>query len=605
MNVPKPDEQTQPYSSIDDKLIEPTAKSTNTTLGATDGVGKNTIPVHGTESLFNPFYIFRYSKFGKGTTATVPGAYDAELHFLKYNSANVGTILEKNSGIIKDTANSVIQNPSAFTIIDWANKNNANGPTYPYPYAINDFMWCKWYGKIPNNRLLTLRRYPIPVEDNLQSGKLPLVPVAQAVTWWGEGTGNKLSEVLNITYGFKWKDIFADQVDVEGNELNIEKLFEVIGIKNPELQQTLKLAFGSSDGNPFAFSGYDQTLQDFTKKNWESGAYWNRVRGPVNVINSTKLRERGYDYTHTIKLDFEYNLRSYSNLNPKIAMLELMSNMFALTSNTASFWGGGYRYFQKTGALLPGFSTDEMEKGNYTGALKDVMNLMSQIIQGSGTDIKKFIDQIGIVLNDENIKNKAGEIADQIKDSPVANNLLGSRLASLHQTPLLMRALLDGRSVGEWHLMVGNPMDPIAVIGNLCLKSTSLTFSEELGANDFPVSVKFTVTLEPGRPRAKQDIASMFNHGGGDFSFTPLSVFASERNTFGEYNTAKALSAGETPKVDANAKSVSGSNDTTVNNNSASEYSKYFQKSVENRYGQSFGNSPVLVDYFTKLITKD
>jgi hypothetical protein len=600
----KPDEQIQPYSSIDDKPTIASANSTDTSLGATDGVGKNTIPVHGTESLFNPFYIFRYSKFGKGTTATTPGAYDANLHFLEYTSANVKTRLLDGSDKLKASAKDVTQNPSAFTIIDWANKNNTTGQTYPYPYSTNDFMWCKWYGKIPNNRLLTLRRYPIPVEDNLQSGKLPLVPIAQAVTWWGEGTGNKISDVLNITYGFKWNDISADQVDVEGNELNIEKLFEVIGIKNPNLQQALKLAFGSSDGNPFAFSGYDQTLQDFTKKNWESGAYWNRVRGPVNVINSTKLRDRGYDYSHTIKLDFEYSLRSYSNLNPKVALLELMSNMFALTSNTASFWGGGYRYFQKTGALLPGFSTDAMEKGDYTGASKDVMNLISQIIQGGGTDIKKFIDQIGVVLNDENIKSQADVLSKTIAETPIANKLLSSRLASLHQTPLLMRSLLDGRAVGEWHVMVGNPMDPIAVIGNLCLKSTTLTFSEELGAHDFPVSVKFTVTLEPGRPRAKQDIASMFNHGGGDFSFTPLAASASEKNTFGEYNSAKAISAGETQLTKDNNKSISSIQETTTPN-SAAEYSKYFQKSVERRYGELFGNSPVLVDYFTKLQTKD
>lgn len=600
MNFPKPDEQ--PYSTQENKPENPiTANSTDSSLGATDGVGNNTIPVLGTESLFNPFYIFRYSKFGNGATSTTPGEYSAKSHFLEYKSANLKSLLADGSDRLKQSEDEKLQNPSALNIIDWSKKQQIKGPLYPYPYAINDFMWCKWYGKIPNNRLITLRRYPIPVEDNLQAGKLPLVPIAQAVTWWGEGTGNKLSDTLNITYGFKWEDISADQVDVEGNELNIEKLFEVIGIKNPTLAQTLKLAFGSSDGNPFAFSGYDKTLQEFTKKNWESGAYWNRVRGPVNVINSTKLRKRGYDYTHTIKLDFEYNLRSYSNLNPKVALLELMSNMFALTSNTASFWGGGYRYFQQTGVLLPGFNTDAMEKGDYTGATQDVLNLVSNIIQGGTTDIKKLVDQLGTVLNDENIKNKSSELAESIKSSPIANNLLSSRLASLHQTPLLMRSLLDGRSVGEWHLMVGNPMDPIAVIGNLCLKDTKITFSEELGANDFPVSVKFEVTLEPGRPRAKQDIASMFNHGGGDFSFTPLAATASAKNTFGESNS-QTITNINTPTGSQQAIKDDEQNKALIE---AAKYSKYFEQSVSRRYGEAFGKSPVLIDYFAKLKTKD
>lgn len=581
------------------KLTIKSADSSGSALGATDGASGNVIPVLGSESQFNPFYIFRYSKLSRGASATTPGSYDISEHTLKYVSA-LETALTRGSDQLKSTAKEAMQNPSAFAIIDWAQKHNSTGPTYPYPYATNDFMWCKWYGKIPNNRLVTLRRYPIPVEDNLQVGKLPLIPIAQAVTWWGEGTGNSLSEILNVTYGFRWENIPAEMTDVTGNELNIEKLFEVIGVKNPQLAQTLKLAFGSSGDNPFAFSGYDETLQEFTKQNWESGAYWNRVMGPVNVIDSIQMRKRGYDYTHTIKLDFEYNLRSFSQLDPKIAMLEVISNMLALTSNTASFWGGGYRYFQQTGALLPGFNSAELEKGNYTGATKDLISMISQIIQGGASDIKKITDTLSKTLNDYGVSATSDELMKELGTSNVANNLLSSRLASLHQNPLLMRALLDGRSVGEWHLMVGNPMDPIAVIGNLCLKSTTLKFSEELGANDFPVSVKFTVTLEPGRPRAKQDIASMFNHGGGDFSFTPLSATASAKNTFGEYNTQKAISAsggGQSVTTTANG--------TTDDITKAAQYSKYFEQSVSRRYGDTFGKSPILIDYFARLQTKD
>ena len=198
--------------------------------------------------------------------------------------------------------------------------------------------------------------------------------------------------------------------------------------------------------------------------------------------------------------------------------------------------------------------------------------------------------------------------------------------SGLHQKPLVLRALLDGRAVGEWHLMIGNPMDPFAVIGNLCMKSTTITFSDELGADDFPVSIKFKVTLTHGRPRAKQDIESMFNHGGGGLSMTKLAPTSSEMNSFGEYNSTRLAKAygtdGENNSKFANtqfmkdlsssieaAKARSGANGTTstaeLTSQEAEGLASYFKTSVANKYGVGFGRSPILVDYFTQLKTKD
>ena len=608
-------------SSIDRDLSNQTYIAKEQGLGLTDGVGGVPIKLMGTDSLFNPFYIFRYSKFAVGANAITTGEYDVSKHRLQYDSAKITSVARYEAKRLEDKALAEIQNPSALTIIDWANKKagTKSGPTYPYPYALNDFLWCKWYGKIPNNRLLTLRRYTIPIEDNLQvhEEKLPLVPIAQAVTWFGEGTNNNLSSILGMTYGFNWDRVDSKVTDVTGNELNIEDLITAIGIKNPTAQQALKLAFGNSENNPFAYSGYDKTIQEFTKENWESGAYWNRVKGPVNVINNTQMRTQGYSYQHEISLNFEYNLRSYGNMNPKVAMLDLISNMLSLTSNTASFWGGSYRYYAKTGVLLPGFNTDAMEKGNYPQGLNDVSDMVAQMMSAGGSEIKKFLDTMGNSLaSEKDISETAADVAKKIGESAPAKNLLASRMASLHQKPLLMRALLDGRAVGEWHLMVGNPMDPIAVIGNLCLKSTKLTFSDELGANDFPVSVKFTVTLEPGRPRAKQDIASMFNHGGGDFGHTPLQVPSSAMNSFGEYTSIRLANAHKTSvgsEADQDSKFKAFTEDLMKskaqlnddNLTDATAFANYFGVSVASRYGINFGKSPILKDYFTKLQTKD
>ena len=612
-------------------LSRPTGINQNTTdsgniekTAKVDGESGNQIPLIGTSSSFNPFYIFRYSNFAAGASANTTGNYDLAGHRLLYDTARY---LGDSAARLRNEARAMVQDPTASKIVTWANDQaakgaNHKGPLYPYPYSFSDFYHCKWYGQIPNNRLLTLRRYPIPVEDNLAvaAEKLPLVPIAQAVTWWGEGTNNTLGKILAMTWGFNWTSYpkKGEEIqDVQGNEIQLEQIFDVLGIKkeNETARNLLITAFANQSGtNPYALSGFDKTLQENLKKQYEDGAYANRIRGPLNVITETQQRDRGYTFTNSISLTFEYKLRTLGTprLNPKIVMLDLISNFLSLTYNRASFWGGGYRYFQQTGPLLPGFNTDSMEKGDYANASKDLLSMLTQMVAGGGSDLKDFINK-AISAAGSSVTDTQGieEIFKTAVESRVGQNLLASRLGALHQTPLVMRALADGRAVGEWHLMVGNPMDPAAVIGNLILKSTAIEFGEELGADDFPTEVKFTVTLDHGRPRAKQDIESIFNHGGGDMFFTALEPPASTRNSFGEYNSQRAIDTNGTLPTATNGAAAAQRppSTATLSDNGATERAenlqKYFKTDVTRRYGEGFGNSPILKDYFLKLYTND
>jgi len=592
-------------------------------LGAADGPAGTAIPVLGTDSLFNPFYVYRYAAFDQGSSTVKTGVYDVAKHTLTYQNAaaSAASTILNAADMLEGQRKIAIENPSATAIIDWAKQNgdNKTGPLYPYPYQLNDFLWCKYYGKIPNNRLVTLRRYPIPVEDNLAvlDSKLPLVPIAQAVTWWGGETANTLGGIIGMTYGLNWDKTRgkADVQDVQGNEVEAEKVLDAIGISKDQefLRKALLATFFGNPNNPFEASGFDATLQQYVKESWTNGAYWNRVQGPINVIDKTYLRDRGFTFTHKITLNFEYSLRSYGSINPKIAMLDLFSNFMSLTYNRASFWGGAYRYFQKTGYLALGLNNEKMEGGDYVGGLKDLALQYGAQVFDKAADLKKFVDSLGSdIANAKSFEEALGKVTDAAGNSKIAQDITAGRLAELHQKPLVLRALLDGRAVGEWHVTVGNPMDPIAVIGNLCLDSTVLSFSEELGPGDFPLSMKFAVTLEPGRPRAKQDIESMFNLGGGDLAFTRLQEPASAFNSYGEYNSARIASAYglatnvETTVASALQQSATGTTvDTSANTDKAKNLAEYFSRSVSRAYGEKFGASPILVDYFTDLKTKD
>lgn len=586
----------------------------NEVQGVAQGEAEAVFTPSGTPSLFNPFYIFRYAKFG---TFGAPDTYKLDQH-------RDLTIIQTEGNESTDTPSQYkldrkgIENPTAETIIQWARDNSEfkeGMQTSPVPYQWNDFLWCKWYGKIPNNRLLTLRRYPIPIEDNLRisSENLPIIPLAQAVTWWGADTGNTLGSILGMDFGLKWTDRTATVQDVSGNEVPAENLLDSFGVENKALRKVILATLFGNESNPQAFTGLDVKLQEWVRASYgNEGPYWNRVLGPVNVVDSTQIRDRGMEYRHPIKLEFSYKLRSFGNINPRVAFLDLISNFLSLTYNNAEFWGGATRYFQQTGPLLTGLNSDAFDKGDFITGIGDNLKNIVSSVQGKSADITELVKQLGKGLSEEDIS----KLIISLKDSNVAQNLAGASVKDILQKPLLIRSFLDGRAVGEWHLTVGNPMDPIAVIGNLIVKSTQIKFSEDLGLDDFPSEVKFIVTLDHARPRARQDILSMFNLGGGDMYINDsLQPPSSAFNSLGEDQSIKQNQARgndttqtQTPRSFTNVQTTGVDLPSGTGPGSLAEaesVANKYRPSITKAYGEGFGNSNYLPRYFFDLKTKD
>jgi hypothetical protein len=306
---------------------------------AVENVGK----APGVHSMFNPFHVFRYSKYGLNTES-----YKRDLHFdgnmqgkspteaaqnelalsgISFKPLATDTIQDRTAKILSAANFSVfndvqktIENPTASTIIKWAQAQGANARSgngsviTPTPYSTSDFLYCKHYGKVPNNRLVTLRRYPIPVSDNLLiiDKKSPLVPIAQAVTWFGKDVGNNLNSIINLAWGLNWDDRTADVQDLTGNEIRVEDIIKAAGLsgnkKGEKVAAVLKqLLAGNDTVDILKLAGYDTKVQEYIKDSYgQNGPYWNRILGPVNVINSTKIRTRGFKPQGDITLTFDY-----------------------------------------------------------------------------------------------------------------------------------------------------------------------------------------------------------------------------------------------------------------------------------------------------------
>ena len=174
----------------------------------------------GADSIFNKYSVFALSSVnltsltGSTMSSDAPG-WSVDRLFDIDPTVGLDSLYPEST----DSLYEGITNPTAKMIIDHAREQNDSNLFGPMPYSWSDFLYCKYYGEIPNNRLITLRRYPLPTYDSgVAVNQKPMPPISQAVTWFSDEAGNKLSELLKFTFGLAWKEIEAKVQDVNGNE---------------------------------------------------------------------------------------------------------------------------------------------------------------------------------------------------------------------------------------------------------------------------------------------------------------------------------------------------------------------------------------------------
>lgn len=416
----------------------------------------------------------------------------------------------------RETAEGILANPTASKLIKWGAEISAGTVLGFQPYSHTDFMYCTYYGKVPNNRLVTLRRYPYPISDSLklsrQDSTRNAIPIAQAVTWFGSETGNDLNKLGLFSWDMPFKELEVTEQQITGNEVTLTDLVNVITDNSipggKALGDFLLGAYAAVEGSDASIqqlSGYEGKIQEYQKNLYTSGPYWNRIYGPVNVVHKTTRRERGVqnnNWQSDISVRFSYKFRSFNGLSPKIAALDLISNFINLTYNDAQFLGQLARYFPKTGLKFQPTVTEALGKiltnwgtsyvGNNSQQYTEIIENMIKALELGGS---KLLSDPGKTL---------GNGIQTLMTMKLANALPGL---------ISIKSALSDRPVGEWHLVVGNPMNPIFVMGDLLCTNVSMTWDDEMGPDDFPTGVSFQVTLKQGKPRDKTAIERMLNLG--------------------------------------------------------------------------------------------
>jgi hypothetical protein len=379
--------------------------------------------------------------------------------------------------------------------------DNVQGKGFVEPYYANDFLYLKYFRKIPLNHIITVRRYPYPTYDNLTfPGGRKFRPVAQAVTYFGAPSENDLEKILSFSGFINWKSLEADINNVDGNEQGLEN---TPGISTGGVTFLAASVINYAAGNQGDLS-QRRKREIQHAKDYGDVNYTNKVLGPVNVVTKTKIRDRGIGSEQKYSIVFEYRLNSIAGVNPRIAMLDLLFNMLALSFNNAKFWGGANRYFPASPQFAFFGDQDAFYQGRYGDYGASVMDTIKGGLGNIGSALQDVIS--GILSGDFSaLKKMAGGLAGKALDY---------RSAKTRPQLLGFKQLLSGESVGEWHMVIGNPLQPIAKIGNLVCTGFSFNFGGFLGADDFPTELKFTIELEDGRPRDKGDIESIFTGNG-------------------------------------------------------------------------------------------
>ncbi len=449
---------------------------------------------------------------------------------------------------VDNTKGGYSKNPTTTAIINWGAQDERGR----FPYSFTDFVFCKYWNRIQNNRMITLRRYPNPVTDSVEPGnyqnnnakgmaddadanisKSPFAPLCTAVTYFGEGTDNVLSELLAFTVGYEWEEIESDvwkttssQPD-EGNITNGNDSY-VGGALNSIAKMTGILADLRGKDNIIPTDAVGLPPDPY-----HDGPYENRILGPINVINKVHKRKRGLTFSQDgLTITFSYVSRPISHVNNKAIMLDLLANMMLMTSSSGTFFGGLHRYRCEHPAVYPWRSTgtlDKLYKGklfgkegaissvlsqafssdNFTFAMNFAKDLLNDVVSAAGNLLNKIL---GRDTNEEISKSEATEKAKSTMGRAIAAKYLkGATIPWLEGA----KALLTGDPIGDWHLTIGNPLNPIAMIGNLIVESGEITFSDELGPDDFPIGFTAKIKLKHGMGRDKDAVESMFNRGYG------------------------------------------------------------------------------------------
>lgn len=460
-------------------------------------------------------------------------------------------------------------------------------------YNYSDFMFCTHLGKVSNNYMITLRRFPYPCGDHINysgagdvegeyNGHAP--DIGRLVTWMGT-PGNDMSGILKYKVLMPFKSMQAGIQEAQGGDGQDGFLGGFMNLASKGNQQ--HVLRGSDGGGAIKATSTILSSTKFGSKlagkmagpsnsSWAYHRDMNKAYGPVDMISKTHIRQGpedgGLEFEQNINLTFDYSMRAYDGINTKAAFLDLIGNILAVTYTDAGFWGGAIHGSgagqSNVFANLPIFNMKAPL--SFSGVHDAVLGSLKDI--GSAFNNGSPIKGIGDLLN-----------AAKNLGAGMLNAGVGSFLNSMGR-PMKqgLDSLLTQAPVGLWHLTIGNPRHPIMSMGNMVLSSVDIEHYGPLGLDDFPTGIKVVIGLKHAMPRDRMMIENMYNSGDNRI------YFALGPQAFDIWERAEEL--GEPFKYAENpTETADGTDNISIGNISSTEEIPQKKTTAQSRWMKYFG----------------
>ena len=399
-------------------------------------------------------------------------------------------------------------------------------------YNYSDFMFCTHLGKVSNNYMITLRRFPHPAGDHINytlidddksrtsagynakeyNGHPPAI--GTLVAWLGT-PGNDMSAILKYDVNLPYEEMRAEiQTNTEANADSPGGGFlgGLMNLGNPSYGNAVYKGAAGESGigliaqalSPF---GAESIMSAPSNTSWAYHRDETKAYGPVDAIAKTHIRsgaeKGGIKFEHNITLTFDYTLRAFDGINARSAMLDLIGNILSVTYTNATYWRGAIRgngaAQSNAFANLPIFNMQAPPSlaGTFSAAVQSLSQIGSLFNNGNG---------IGSWNDFKNAAKNLLKGAFPVMLGGLLNKLGRPQKAGLN-------SLINFSPTGVWHLMIGNPKHPIMSMGNMILDNCSIEHYGPLGLDDFPTGLKITITLKHGMPRDNLTIEHMYMNG--------------------------------------------------------------------------------------------
>jgi hypothetical protein len=249
-------------------------------------------------------------------------------------------------------------------------------------YKYSDFMFCKELG-MPNNHLITLRRYASPIGDQIHGqgavannyvlitmdnvknqpdvkkqkskkvknfdNSAKVSDVGHLCCYFG-GEDNKLEDIIKYSFKQTYKTMNSEIQRQDSKEDDRNSLLGAI-VNTSSKSYRAHMANSTAGNNNLlaqwgehSKSGIVRSI--FGSKPWHhnDGALYhvdkNKIYEPKNTIQEVDYYEGKIQFQHEFSLVFSYEMRAYDNISPKAAMLDLIANILRTCGTHGSFWGG-------------------------------------------------------------------------------------------------------------------------------------------------------------------------------------------------------------------------------------------------------------------------